>query len=349
VFKKKRVNADVAVGLDLDPSHIAAAEVHVNGSITVTRGAVADLRPGILRDGEVLDPVALGDELRAFFAEHDLPRRVRLGVANQRIVVRTLDLPPIDDPKALAAAVKHEAPDHIPMPIEEAIVDFQSLGLVGTAQGPRTRVVVAAARRETIDRLVDAARHAGLELAGIDLSAFAMIRALRPAEGEGDGAVLYVNASGLTNIAVANASGCLFTRAAAGGLDATIASLSERRALTREHARAWMSHVGLVTPLEEIEGDAELIAATRAALEEGVHQLADTVRNSLNFYRTQESAARVERAVLTGPAIAIPGYAERLGEQLKLPLEPVLAATTAEDVDLHRLTVAAGLAVSSVG
>jgi type IV pilus assembly protein PilM len=347
VFKKKRVNADVAVGLDLDPSHIAAAEVHVNGSITVTRGAVADLRPGILRDGEVVDPIALGDELRAFFAEHDLPRRVRLGVANQRIVVRTLDLPPIDDPKALAAAVKHEAPDHIPMPIEEAIVDFQSLGLVGTAKGPRTRVVVAAARRETIDRLVDATRQAGLELAGIDLSAFAMIRALRPTEGEG--AVLYVNASGLTNIAVANASGCLFTRAAAGGLDATIAALAERRALTREHARAWMSHVGLVTPLEEIEGDAELVTATRAAIEDGVHQLADTVRNSLNFYRTQESAEKVERAVLTGPAIAIPGYAERLGEQLKLPLEPVLAATTAEDVDLHRLTVAAGLAVTSVG
>ena len=184
MFKKKRENADVAVGLDLDPSHIAAAEVHVNGSITVTRGAVADLRPGILRDGEVVDPIALGDELRAFFAEHELPRRVRLGVANQRIVVRTLDLPPIDDPKALAAAVKHEAPDHIPMPIEEAIVDFQSLGLVATSKGPRTRVVVAAARRETIDRLVDAARQAGLELAGIDLSAFAMIRALRPAEGE---------------------------------------------------------------------------------------------------------------------------------------------------------------------
>jgi type IV pilus assembly protein PilM len=343
VFKKKRVNADVAVGLDLDPSHIAAAEVHVNGSITVTRGAVADLRPGILRDGEVVDPVALGDELRAFFAEHELPRRVRLGVANQRIVVRTLDLPPIDDPKALAAAVKHEAPDHIPMPIEEAIVDFQSLGLVATSKGPRTRVVVAAARRETIDRLVDATRQAGLELAGIDLSAFAMIRALRPTEGEG--AVLYVNASGLTNIAV----GCLFTRAAAGGLDATIAALAERRALTREHARAWMSHVGLVTPLEEIEGDAELVTATRAAIDDGVHQLADTVRNSLNFYRTQESAEKVERAVLTGPAIAIPGYAERLGEQLKLPLEPVLAATTAEDVDLHRLTVAAGLAVTSVG
>jgi type IV pilus assembly protein PilM len=346
VFKKKTANADVAVGLDLDPSHIAAAEVHVNGAISVTRGAVADLRPGILRDGEVADPAALGEALKAFFAEHDLPKRVRLGVANQRIVVRTLDLPPLDDEKALAAAVRMEAPDHIPMPMDEAILDFQSLGMVNTSSGPRTRVIVAAARRDSIERLVGAAQSAGLQLVGIDLSAFAMIRALRPS---GTGAMLFVNASGLTNIAVANETGCLFTRAAAGGIDAIVATLCERRGLTREHARAWMTHVGLVTPLEELEGDPDLLAATRAALEEGVHQLADTVRNSLNFYRTQESAERVERAVLTGPAVAVPGFAERLGEQLKLEIEPMLPAAGAEDLDLHRLTVAAGLAVPSVG
>ena len=58
-----------------------------------SKGAVAQLRPGILRDGEVADAPALSDELRTLFAEHDLGTRVRLGVANQRIVVRTLDLP----------------------------------------------------------------------------------------------------------------------------------------------------------------------------------------------------------------------------------------------------------------
>jgi type IV pilus assembly protein PilM len=101
--------------------------------------------------------------------------------------------------------------------------------------------------------------------------------------------------------------------------------------------------------VEEIEGDPDLIAAVRAALEEGVHQLADTVRNSLNFYRTQESAERVERAVLTGPAVAIAGFAERLGEQLKLPIEALLPAVEDESLEPHRLTVAAGLAVPSVG
>jgi type IV pilus assembly protein PilM len=344
VFKKKQSSASI-VGLDVDPSHIAAAEVQVNGGVTVTRGAVAPLRPGILRDGEATDPVALAEAIKALFEEHDLPRRVRLGVANQRIVVRSLDLPMIEDPKGLAAAVEQEAPDHIPMPMDEAVVDFQPLGVVQTAQGPRSRVVIVAVRREMIDKLVSATRGAGLELEGIDLAAFGMVRALAPVAT--DQAILYVNVAGLTNVAVANASGCLFTRAAAGGLDAAVHTLSERRGLTYEHASQWMRHVGLLTPLEEVEGEAELVAATRTTLEEGVHQLADTVRNSLNFYRMQDGADAVERALVTGPAIAIPGFVERLGAQLKLPVEAAVVGVSGDAgaLDQGRLSVAAGLAL----
>jgi len=343
MLKSRRRQEPTVVGLEMDPSHIAAAEVHVNGGLTVTKGAVAHLRPGILRDGEVVDAAALSDELRTLFADNDLGTRVRLGVANQRIVVRTLDLPVVRDEKALELAVHAAAPDHIPVPMDEAVLDFHSLGVVATPDGPRTRVVIVAVRRDMIDRLSTATQDAGLQLEGIDLSAFAMVRALRTAGTEH--AVLYVNLAGLTNVAVANDSGCLFTRAAAGGLDAIAQTLTERRGLTIEHARGWMSHVGLTTPLAEVEGDEALVAGVRQALEEGVHQVADTVRNSLNFYRMQDSAETVERAVLTGPAVAIPGFAEELATQLNMPVEAAVVASDLEGADCGRLTVAAGLAV----
>jgi type IV pilus assembly protein PilM len=347
VFKKRSSSSQAGiVGLDLDPGHIAAAEVTVNGSLSLKRGAVTALRPGILRDGEVADVPALAEALKAFFAENGFSTRVRLGIANQRIVVRTLDLPLLDDEKALAAAVKIQAPDHIPMPMDEAVIDWQSLGTVQTPAGPRTRVVVVAVRREMVDRLVAAAREAGLKVEGIDLSAFGMVRAL--ADTKVEGAVLYVSVAGLTNVAVANQSGCLFTRAAAGGLDAMVHTLAERRGLTVEHARQWLQHVGLHAPLEGVDGDSDLVAAARAVLEEGVHQLADTVRNSLNFYRMQESAEQVEQGVLTGPAVAIPGFVEALSEQLRLPLTSAVVESQDSGADLGRLTVAAGLAVEDV-
>ena len=347
MFKKRSSSQAAVVGLDLDPGHIAAAEVTANGSVSLKRGAVAPLRPGILRDGEVADVPALAEALKTFFADNGLSTRVRLGIANQRIVVRTLDLPPLEDEKALAAAVKVQAPDHIPMPMDEAVLDWQSLGSVTNAAGQeRTRVVVVAVRREMVEKLAGAAREAGLSVEGIDLSAFGMVRAL--ADRKVTGAVLYVSVAGLTNVAVANSSGCLFTRAAAGGLDAMVNTLAERRGLTAEHSRQWMQHVGLHAPLEGVDGDPDLVAAARAVLEDGVHQLADTVRNSLNFYRMQESAEQVEQGVLTGPAVAIPGFVEALSEQLRLPLSPAVVATDDEEADLGRLTVAAGLAVEDI-
>ena len=98
-------------------------------------------------------------------------------------------------------------------------------------------MVIVAVRREMIDKLVTATQDAGLKLEGIDLAAFGMVRAL--ASKDVEGAVLYINVAGLTNVAVANHSGCLFTRAAAGGLSAIVAT--PRRA-PHAHARA-LAHV----------------------------------------------------------------------------------------------------------
>ena len=343
VFRKKRSSKTSVVGLELDPGHVAAAEVSAGGALTLTRGAFSELRPGVMRDGEVADPIALAEVLKEMFAEHELPTRVRLGIAHQRIVVRSLDLPEvIEDDRALAAAVRATAPDHIPMPMEEAVLDFQRLGVVDSPMGPKSRVVVVAVRREMVERAAAAVNGAGLQLEGIDLSAFGMVRALA---AEHEGAVLYVNVAGLTNVAVANADGCLFTRAAAGGVESIAQTLAERRGLTLEHARQWISHVGLQTPIDAVEGDPDLVTATRAGLEDGVHQLADSIRNSLNFYRTQESSERVETGYVTGPGVAIAGFVEKLSEHLRLPLQGRVVDVSG-DADAGRLTVAAGLAVA---
>ena len=346
---KRSKPAATVVGLDLDPGYVAAAEVEVNGRVSVKRSAIAPLHPGVLRDGEVADPAALTQALSALWAESGLGRQVRLGLANQRIVVRTLDLPPLEDPKAIASAVRVEAPDHIPMPMDEAILDHQVIGLVDTPAGKRTRTVVVAVRRQMVERYVEAVRAAGLRIAGIDLSAFALLRALSTPEEDGDGGVLYVQVSGLVNVAVASGGHCLFTRAAAGGLDTMVHALADRRGLTVEHATQWLKHVGLETPVAEVEGDPEIVAAARTVLEDGVHQLADTVRNSLNFYRMQENAELVQRGVLTGPAVSITGFAEHLGTSLGMPVETRLVPALDEEAgDVSRLAVAAGLSVESV-
>jgi len=237
-----------------------------------------------MRDGEVTDVDALAGALKAFFAANKLGKHVRLGVANQRIVVRTLDLPVLADAKELDAAVRFQAQEHIPMTLDLAVLDYETLGLVQTNEGERTRVILVAARRDMVERLLAAVRQAGLRPEGIDLSAFAMIRALDPGAQAEASSVLYVNVGGLTNLAIAEGSACRFTRVAAGGLEGMVAQLAERRALTLEHSRMWLGHVGLATPLEQVEGDAEIVSEARTVLSDGVRRIADDVRTSIDYY-----------------------------------------------------------------
>jgi type IV pilus assembly protein PilM len=244
------------VGLDIQPGYVAAVEAHVNGGIVVERAAGASLPPDAVREGEVLDERALGESLQELFRDAGLGRRVRVGLANQRTVLRTLELPPVTDRKELAAAVRFQAEDQVPMPLASAVLDFHSLGVFDTPAGPRQRVIVVAAQREMVERLLRAVRHAGLRPEGVDLSAFALIRSLHhpvsaPAaqsgeEAEGDSAqpaagaerVLYLNVGGLTNMAIAEGSVCRFTRVVGGGLEAMASEIAERRGIPLVDARA---------------------------------------------------------------------------------------------------------------
>jgi len=343
--------ASTIVGLEIEPTAIHAAAVTVNGHIEVRHAAIAPLEPGIVRDGEVNDVDGLAAALKALYkGTKGLDKRVRIGVANQKIVVRVLELPPIEDRKELEAAVRFSAQDQIPMPLDSAVLDFQALGISDTGNGPRQRVLLVAARRDMVERVLAACREAGLRPEGIDLSAFAMIRALhRPETGpEPAGPVLYLSIGGLTNLAVGDGPTCLFTRVVGGGLETIAIELAERRALTLDDARAWLRHVGLVTPLDELDtGDhMEIAEDARRVLLDGTRRIGGEVRNSLDFHHAQEGMSlRVQRAVLTGAAAAVPGFDDALAAELGLAVENAAVAGAPDGLDGHLLTVAAGLAV----
>jgi type IV pilus assembly protein PilM len=253
------------VGLDIQPGYVAAVQAHVNGGIVVEQAAGAPLPPDAVREGEVLDEQALGDALRELFEDGRLAKRVRVGLANQRTVLRTLELPPVTDRKELDAAVRFQAADQVPMPLAGAVLDFHSLGVFETPAGPRQRVIVVAAQREMVERLLRAVDKAGLQAEGVDLSAFALIRSLyRPGAataGAGTAAgapgtegetpaerMLYLNVGGLTNMAIAEGTVCRFTRVVGGGLEAMASEVAERLGIPLVDARARLAAYELNAP-----------------------------------------------------------------------------------------------------
>ena len=320
------------VGLEIESGSIGVAEVPQQRRRLTSRRRHLTASPRGLPYGEVADPDSVTEALRELFATHKLSKRVRLGIANQRVVVRTLRLPAIEDPAELAAAVRFSAQEQIAMPLDQAVIDHRVVGGVPAVEGapPQVDVIVVAARRDMIAASLKPLRDAGLEPVGVDLAAFGMIRALgdlaAPAPAtEVDPqpmptAVLYCSVGDMTNLAVAKGRSCLFTRVSPVGLEDIAGGLASVTGLSPEHAQMWLAHVGLAQPVEAIEGDPDTVGKTRAALETGASGLLDELRLSLDFYGAQEAAVPVERVVLCGPGSAIPGLAAHMEPVLGLPI-----------------------------
>jgi type IV pilus assembly protein PilM len=357
---------------------MAAAEFTNGQGLTLTNAATSTLQPGLFHDGEVVDVDGLAEQLKVFFSERKLSRRIRLGVANQRVVVRVIELPSIESEDELDAAVRFKAQEELPMPLDQAVLDHRVLERFSRDGGTYIRVLVVAVRRETVEQLLAAVRKAGLTPDLIDLSAFAIVRSLyKPADDAGTMSMgdemapqgehgealgpaplpgtLYCYVGGLTNLAIATGSTCLFNRVLPNGFESMASTLAERRGLTLDHARQWLRHVGMERELASIEGEPEIVAEAREVMVQAARRLADEVRLSLEYYEgTVPDAHRVERMVVAGPAIAIPGFATSLGAEFGLPVEMRsfghvnVEPGVLDEIDSSQLTVAAGLALDGV-
>jgi type IV pilus assembly protein PilM len=349
-------------GLSIEAGSVAAAAVASNGASQLTASAVQPLRPGVFHEGEVSDPDALVAALKQLFDQGKLPKRVRLGIGNQRVIVRTLRLPAIEDPKEMEAAIRFQAQEQIPMPLDQAVLQHQVVGGVPAegSNGPQVDVVVIAARRDMVTSSLNPLRRAGLEAVGIDLSSFGMIRALAglsaapvPAGEQppafAEEAVLYCNVGDVMNLAVSRGRSCLFTRVSGTGMEAIIARLSNEAGLSPEHAEQWLLHVGLDVPPEELAGDPEIVKAARRTLRDGAAHLVDELRLSLDYYRALESAVPVSNIVLCGTGSAIRGLAAEMEAQVGLPISALRPQALGgfDDVVAARLVLPFGLALEN--
>jgi type IV pilus assembly protein PilM len=306
-------------GLKVGASQLAAARVANNGSAELLQIARTPLEPGIVVGGELRDPDALAEALKEFFSSNNLPKKgVRLGIANNRIGVRTFDISGIDDEKQLTNAIRFRAQETLPIPIDEAVLDFKVLGEGVDEEGqPIKRVLLVVAYRELIDRYMDACKKAGISLVGIDLEAFALLRALQaPQDGVGgdSAAALVAVAIGhdRSTFAVSDGRICEFTRVLEWGgaaLNVAIARALDAAPSEVDGVKRALALTDEMVPEGLTEDQAK---KARDAMRRAIQTFARELVSSLQYYQNQPGSLGIGEIVLTGGTTHLSGLAGEL-------------------------------------
>lgn len=346
------------IGLDIGTSAVRAAQVANGrrGSATLERIGQVALPVGAVHDGEIVDPGAVAAAISLLWRTFGFKgRRVALGLANQQVVVRQVDLPYMAEPE-LRRSIAFQAQEHIPIPVEHAVLDLQVIENLQLPDGARvSRIMLIAAQRSMVDAFISVVRRARLEPVGLDIHAFALLRALADVgvvDG-GEGELLLDVGASTTNVVVHTGGMPRFVRILALGGSAITDSLMSSLHMTSDEAEETKAAVGIPTDhLLALEDERARIITERAG------RFIDDIRSSVDYYYTQNNAVTIRHAVLTGGASQLPNLRERLAETLGIPVEygrPIerlkLGKLPLERAELERaepfLAVALGLAMGA--
>ena len=313
------------IGLKIGASQIAAARIINNGAPELVEAHREPLAPGVVVSGEIRDTEALTTALARFFDLHKLPKKgIRLGLSNNRIGVRVFEIESVTDEKQLENAIRFRAEEVLPIPLDEAVLDYVVLDEEVREDGTQVRrILLVVAYREVVDRYLEACRGAGLEVVGIDLEAFALLRSLgAPTDEPVEGGALVAVAVGYdrTTIAVSTGRHCEFTRVLDWGgwsLNAALAreldmAPSEVESIKRQLSLADDGVVEALGP--------ERTAKARDAVQRALSAFARELVSSLHFYQAQPGALGIGEIVITGGSAHMPGLPESIGRLIGAPV-----------------------------
>jgi type IV pilus assembly protein PilM len=309
-----------AIGLDIGTSGVRAAELSFGkGQVTLDKFGQVALPDGAVRDGEVVNAQAVAAAIKQLWTHTKFgSKKVVIGVANQKVIVRQVDLPwmPTDELKKTLA---YQVSDLIPMPVEAAVLDFHPLEeRTGDGGSRLVRGLLVAASRDMVNASLEAVQLAGLTPVMVDLTSFAVIRSVAAIDDLGVGAsveALVDVGARVTNIIVHQGGVPKFVRILLmGGQDITDA-VAERMGVPQVEAEAMKQRLSS-TPAEDFGAQAadRVIDATMATF-------VDEVRGSLDYYLASSGSAPIARLCLTGGGARLSRLAERLALATRVPVE----------------------------
>lgn len=172
------------IGVEITSERVNVAQLRRKGQTgykLVNYGS-ADVPEGVVEDGRIHDPVALGQLISNLLSEKKIKSKlVATAVPGKEAVSRLIRLPAeLSEQELRDMVLNQEASLYLPFPREDADVDYQKLGTSVDDDGiERQEILMVATPKEVTDTYMQVMESANLTLDVVEVSSYALLRALR--------------------------------------------------------------------------------------------------------------------------------------------------------------------------
>jgi len=290
----------MSVGIDIGSKTIKIVEVENQGGKNILKGSGVVGYTGAsvenLKDDKEF--AVLADLIKKLHREARISKReVNVSLSENDVFARVVKFPLLTD-QEIDSAVKWEADQYIPIPINEAVVQHQILERNETKTPSEVLVLLVAAPVALVEKYIRVLQIAGLVVSSIETEMMSACRALVASD---QSAVVVDLGARSTDIAISQNGNLYFSRSIPAGGDAITRAVSQGIGVDPSQAEEYKKTYGL-------SGD-KLEGKVKASITPVFNMIADEVKKALQYYMSEEKKDKPGQMIIMGGSSGLPEIA----------------------------------------
>ncbi|MCH7641079.1 type IV pilus assembly protein PilM [Patescibacteria group bacterium] len=287
----------MSVGLDIGSKSVKIVELaKEKGGFRLRASGIVGFQ-GVTPEGakqdKELEPLA--STIKKLHKEARIAsKEIVVALPESQVFTRTIKFPLLTDTE-IASAVKWEAEQYIPIPLEEAVVQHQLLERREDAIPPEAIVLLVAAPKSLVEKYQKVLQLAGLTLIAAETELIAMVRSLAP----NDQTVLIADfGARSTDMAIAKNGQLSFSRSIATAGEAFTRAVAQGLGIEKVQAEEYKRTYGL--------SGSQLEGKVKGALDPVFRLVADEMKKAIQFYQSEENKDTPKSIILSGGTAGMP-------------------------------------------
>jgi len=299
----------MSVGVDIGSKTIKIVELaKEKGGFRLRASGIVGytgVTPDKLKLDKELTPLA--QSIRKLHKEAKISsKEVVIALPESQVYTRTIKFPLLTDVE-VASAVRWEAEQYIPIPLNEAVVQHQILERREDTTPPEVLVLLVATPRSLVEVYQRLTQLAGLTLIAVETELMALVRSLAPVDAT---SLIIDLGARSTNIAIANKGELSFSRSISTAGEAFTRAVAQSLGIEQTQAEEYKRTYGL--------SQTKLEGKVKKSLDAVFRMVIDEIRKAIQYYQGEEKGEVPRSLILSGGTAGMPEIVSSLSKELGL-------------------------------